>query len=84
LVDDFNAGRLTDPVGRQSAFERQLRDRTQVVDNVGWRAIDAAETSAGSASGRPRLKFTAVPDMLAAAASVRPQAGKRLLAGLRR
>jgi ferredoxin--NADP+ reductase len=82
LVGDFNAGRLTDPVGRHAVFDRQLRDRTVVVDSAGWRAIDAAETSAGSANGRPRLKFTAVSDMLAAAASVPPQAGKRLLAGL--
>jgi hypothetical protein len=31
-----------------------------------WRKLDALELANGQASGRPRLKFTAVDDMLAA------------------
>jgi ferredoxin--NADP+ reductase len=34
---------------------------------AGWRAIDAKETSAGAAQGRPRVKVVRVPDMLALA-----------------
>jgi len=40
-----------------------------LVDAAGWRAIDAAETIRGLACGRPRVKFTAVLDMLAAASA---------------
>ncbi len=70
LVDDFNAGKLSDPTGRPTALDKLIRARQpDVVDGAGWRAIDAAETSAGAKEGRPRAKFTAVPDMVAAAAS---------------
>ena len=31
-----------------------------------WRKLDALEIANGQASGRPRLKFTSVDDMLAA------------------
>ena len=31
-----------------------------------WRRLDALELANGKASGRPRLKFTSVDDMLAA------------------
>jgi len=65
LADDFNAGLLGEPDVRPSALRRLVRSRhPDVVDADGWRAIDAAETALGSAAGRPRVKFTAVPDML--------------------
>jgi ferredoxin--NADP+ reductase len=49
-----------------------------VVDADGWRAIDAAEIARGAAAGRPRVKFTSVQDMLAAAR--RPATSRRKLA----
>jgi ferredoxin--NADP+ reductase len=73
LVDDFNAGLLRDPAARPAALARLVRSRAPgVVDAAGWRAIDAAEVRRGAASGRPRVKFTSVPEMLAAADSARP------------
>lgn len=63
LVEDFNAGLLTDPTGRQSALDRLLADR-QVVDRAGWRAIDAAERARGAVQGRTRVKYTDVNEML--------------------
>lgn len=65
LVDDFNAGLLSDPAARPSALGRLLRSkRPDLVDAAGWHAIDAEETARGAASGRPRVKFTSVADML--------------------
>jgi ferredoxin--NADP+ reductase len=68
LVDDFNAGLLADPVERPAALRRLVRDRRpEVVDAAGWHAIDAAEIARGVGAGRPRVKFTAVADMITAA-----------------
>jgi ferredoxin--NADP+ reductase len=68
LVDDFNDGLLSDPVAKPPALARLVRGRApDMVDAAGWRAIDAAELARGEAQGRPRVKFTSVPDMLAAA-----------------
>jgi ferredoxin/flavodoxin---NADP+ reductase len=86
LVDDFNNGLLTDPVGRRGALEALVRNRRpEVIDAAGWRAIDAAERRRGEAGGRPRLKFTTVDDMMAAAATApEPSMAARLVANLRR
>ncbi len=68
IVDDFNAGLLTEPTGRPAALGRLVRARApQVIDGAGWRAIDAAEIARGESQGRPRVKFTSVPEMLVAA-----------------
>ena len=68
LVEDFNAGLLSDPVGRPAALRRLVGKRQpDVVDADGWRAIDAAEIARGEAAGRPRVKFTSIREMLAAA-----------------
>jgi len=73
LVDDFNAGLLDSPGARPAALGRLVRSRAPgVVDAAGWWAIDAAEVRRGAAAGRPRVKFTSVQEMLAAAASARP------------
>jgi ferredoxin--NADP+ reductase len=83
LVADFNAGALTDPLAKPEALAKLVRARQpDTVDSTGWGAIDAAEIARGSDEGRPRSKFTDVPEMLAAAASA-PPPRRRLLARLR-
>ncbi|MEU0494846.1 FAD-dependent oxidoreductase [Mycobacterium sp. NPDC006124] len=84
LVADYDAGLLTDPAARPAALEKLIRDRQpDLVNAAGWRAIDRAEIARGGPD-RPRDKFTAVPDMLAAAATApTPSLGRRLLSGLR-
>jgi ferredoxin--NADP+ reductase len=80
LVADYNAGVLADPACRPSALDKFVRGRQPaVIDAAGWKLIDAAEIARGGAD-RPRNKFTAIADMLAAAV---PAAPRRLLAGLR-
>jgi ferredoxin--NADP+ reductase len=69
LAQDATSGRL-DHDGILPADEvlARLRERgARLVDRAGWRAIDDAETAAGEASGRPRVKLTATDDLLAAA-----------------
>ena len=85
LVDDYNRGLLTDPVGKPAALDKLVRGRQpDMVDAAGWKAIDAAEIARGG-EHRPRDKFTAVTDMLsAAAAAPTPTVGQRLVAGLLR
>ncbi|OBA64448.1 ferredoxin [Mycobacterium sp. 1100029.7] len=83
LVADFNAGALTDPVGRRAALDELVRSRQpDVVDSAGWAAIDAAEIARGIDAGRPRNKFTDIADMLAAAATAQPAPRRRLPARL--
>ena len=69
LVADYNAGLLADPSAKPGALDKLVRSRRpDMVDAAGWRAIDAAEIARGG-EDRPRDKFTAVADMLAAAAT---------------
>ena len=83
LVADFNAGKLTDPVGKAEALDELVHTSApDVVDSAGWGAIDAAEIARGADDGRPRNKFTDVADMLAAAATAQPAPRRRLLARL--
>jgi ferredoxin--NADP+ reductase len=83
LVDDYNSGALSEPSAGPSALAKLVHSRRpDAVDAAGWRAIDAAEVARGG-EGRPRVKFTSVPDMLAAAANApTPPLHQRLLAGL--
>lgn len=88
LVADYNDGLLVDPVtyhAKPGALDKLVRRRCpDVVDAAGWRTIDAAEVARGGGE-RPRSKFTAVTDMLAAAAEApRPRLYERVLAGFRR
>jgi ferredoxin--NADP+ reductase len=79
LVEDFNDGLLNDPRERPVALESLVRARQpDVVDVAGWRVIDAVETDRGEALGRPRVKFTAVTEMLAVAAEARSHPKARL------
>ncbi|MEN3220252.1 4Fe-4S binding protein [Mycolicibacterium porcinum] len=84
LVDDYNAGVLTDPVHKAAALEKLVRTRQPaMVDAAGWQAIDAAEIAHGGAD-RPRDKFTSVDEMVAVAATApKPTMRQRVLAGLR-
>jgi ferredoxin/flavodoxin---NADP+ reductase len=85
LVDDYNDGRLPDPVAGRPALDRLVRRRQpHVIHRAGWQAIDRAEISRGAAGGRPREKFTSIAAMLDAAADGGPEPKLRLLAGLRR
>ena len=83
LVADYNHGLLADAVGKPAALDKLVRSRRPaVVDAAGWKAIDAAEIARGG-EDRPRDKFTAIADMLAAAAAApTPPMRQRLLAGL--
>ncbi|MGV0642021.1 4Fe-4S binding protein [Mycolicibacterium sp. XJ2546] len=85
LVADYNDGLLVDPADKPGALDKLVRRRCpDVVDAAGWRTIDAAEVARGGGD-RPRNKFTAVADMLAAAAEApKPPLHERVLAGLRR
>lgn len=49
LLDDAEAGLLSDPTSEPP--------RVDALDREGWLRIDAAEREAGSAAGRPRVKF---------------------------
>jgi ferredoxin--NADP+ reductase len=68
LVDDYNDGRLADPVAGAHALDRLVRRRQpDVVDLTRWRAIDAAEIERGHTRGKPREKFTSLEEMLTVA-----------------
>ena len=41
-----------------------LEQGTVVVDQDGWRRLEAEENSKGEELGKPREKFVRVPDML--------------------
>jgi len=67
LVEDAAAGRLNTPTVHDDA-EPWLRDRVPGLVTWGdWQKIDAHETTAGQAQGRPRVKLVRVPEMLAVA-----------------
>ncbi|OBK81621.1 FAD-dependent oxidoreductase [Mycobacterium sp. 1164985.4] len=84
LVADYNDGSLRDPLYKPGALDKLMHSRRpDMVDSAGWKAIDAAEVARGG-DERPRVKFTAVDDMLTAAQADAPRFGRRLLAGLRR
>jgi ferredoxin--NADP+ reductase len=56
----------------RAAIEELLRERQpDLVDYVGWEAIDAAEKVAGEPQGRPRVKLTRIAEMVDAARSAR-------------
>jgi ferredoxin--NADP+ reductase len=60
LLDDLEAGRLAGPSASIGALPHETGQRE-------WLAIDAAEREAGTAAGRPRVKFTDRESLLAAA-----------------
>ncbi|HSP37066.1 MAG TPA: FAD-dependent oxidoreductase [Frankiaceae bacterium] len=65
ILDDAAAGVLRPPAAAGRAFERLLRRRgADVIDQRAAAAIDRAERDAGQRSGRPRVKFGTVEEML--------------------
>lgn len=69
LLADLDAGRLNHPAQpARERLEARLAERgVNVVTWQDWQRIDAAEKQRGEAQGRPRVKFTAVEEMLAVA-----------------
>ncbi|CAN5551069.1 FAD-dependent oxidoreductase [soil metagenome] len=68
LWQDYTDGTLTRDVSDRDAVRAILARRgAEAVDWTGWRAIDAAERKSGSDASRPRVKFVAVDEMVAAA-----------------
>jgi ferredoxin--NADP+ reductase len=68
LIADFIAGKLAAPTADRDALRALVQERQpDLVDRVGWKAIDQAERGAGKESGRPRVKFTTLADLLQAA-----------------
>ena len=74
LVDDYNADRLKNPRADPAELHTLVHSRrSEFVDSAGWCAIDAAEIARGAATGRPRVKFTDVADMIAVAGAANDQ-----------
>ncbi|MGW3399472.1 FAD-dependent oxidoreductase [Streptomyces hydrogenans] len=72
LLADAVDGRLPKPTGSARAFGRLARSRSgRLVDARGLAAIDRAERARGAAAGRPRVKLTTVPELVAAARRTR-------------
>lgn len=68
LLSDFSTGRLAPPRAGRETLKALLAERqSDLVDRDGWKAIDRAETTAGDASGRPRVKLTTRAALLEAA-----------------
>lgn len=68
LIADFMSGKLAAPTGDRDALRALVQQRQpDLVDRVGWKAIDQAERGAGKEAGRPRVKFTTHTDLLQAA-----------------
>ncbi|MFE2998978.1 FAD-dependent oxidoreductase [Nocardia sp. NPDC059246] len=68
LIEDFTQGKLAAPQAGRAALEALLSERQpDQIGRDGWKAIDAAEKTAGKSAGRPRVKFTSVENLLKAA-----------------
>ena len=68
LIEDFVGGKLAAAQGNRAALEALLHERQpDQVGRDGWKAIDQAETTAGRATGRPRVKFTSIENLVEAA-----------------
>ena len=69
LLGDAGAGALPDREGVGSdALPKLLGERgIDFIEFDGWRAIDALEQQRGADAGRPRIKLTALEEMLEAA-----------------
>lgn len=68
LLEDAAAGRLLTPAapGRDAVATLLAGRGVRVVTWADWHRLDQLEQSRGKALGRPRLKFTSIPEMLTA------------------
>ena len=68
MLADVESGATLDPAApERDAAEALVRaKRPEFVSYEDWRAIDTLEIQAGENADRPRVKFTAVEDVLAA------------------
>lgn len=66
MVEDLQAGRVVEPPSPsiEAAAEFITGKVKRAVAYGDWKTIDEAERSRGEAAGRPRVKFTAIEDML--------------------
>jgi ferredoxin--NADP+ reductase len=81
LLSDLDSGLLASPAGSRADFVELARERQpDLIDSVGWAAIDAHERAAGGET-RPRRKFTSMAEMVevakhAQAAQASPNASR--------
>ncbi len=68
MVEDLKAGKMLSPAQPEVAAAEQLvaERQPEFVSYDDWSRIDEVEQAKGAAEGRPRVKLTAVADMLAA------------------
>lgn len=70
VLEDLRSGLLPSPdLGDADITEALKSNGIDVVDKAGWTRIDRAECESGRTSGRPRVKFVRVEDLLATATS---------------
>jgi ferredoxin--NADP+ reductase len=68
LLEDAAAGRLSQPKAGCDELVAQIVDRgVELVNYVGWEAIDAYERRLGESRGRPRVKLVRREELLARA-----------------
>ena len=68
VIADFVAAAFDDPSTSRDDVAALVADRgANRIDLTGWKAIDAAEKSAGRAAGRVRTKFVSISEFEAAA-----------------
>ncbi len=69
MIEDARSGATLQPVNAsaEAALALVTERKPNFVAWADWQKIDKAETGAGATLGRPRVKFTRVADMLAAA-----------------
>jgi ferredoxin--NADP+ reductase len=67
MVEDLQNGLISDPEAASidSAAELVRERQPDFINYDDWSLIDAEEVARGEQTGRPRVKFTAVADMLA-------------------
>ena len=76
LVEDFAAGRLTEPRCGGDALRDLIAERQpRAIDYAGWQAIDGYECATAVGSQRPRIKLTDTSEMLRVADEAQPVRG---------
>jgi ferredoxin--NADP+ reductase len=69
MLEDAAAGRVLAPSADDGIAALLARRNIRFVTYDDWRTLDELELARGRASGRPRVKFTSVEEMLAALAA---------------